>query len=481
MKRLFAVLTALLMAVVMGFTLIGCIGDETEEVKASSYVSVDINPSIELTLDQNDKVISVRGANEDGQVLLYGETGLVGVDVQTAIAKITDLAVELGYLSEDNKVVGTSVSTKDQAKKEKLLNKINAKIVATAGKAELTVKTDGKGAYSLLRKFEQFKQEHPEFAENLEIDKFKLAVSASQTGEVTLEAAVELSEEELIKIISEAHKNMKDYATDAYNKAAAEARKEYEERLGEMTDILYMEKAPLLAKIDAAQFYFYKSLARTLDGIANMIMFAEDANGYTFNEEDVTVLATALGLEGEEINQLKNKDGQITLDSIYAYVDKLVKNADPETAEQIKQNINTAITALEGDVLELINQAVNAYAEEIEAAIASVQEVVETFNLPEISELIDEIKTAITDDDGITYEEIREFADKFEEKAEIFKKNVEQRLTDKQRKEIENAKEKAEEEIAHVKEAIEQDIENHRDQARQKLENLKADRKPDRQ
>ena len=109
MKRLFAVLTALLMAVVMGFTLIGCIGGATEEAKASSYVSVDINPSIELTLDQNDKVISVRGANEDGQVLLYGETGLVGVDVQTAIAKITDLAVELGYLSEDNKVVGTSV------------------------------------------------------------------------------------------------------------------------------------------------------------------------------------------------------------------------------------------------------------------------------------------------------------------------------------------------------------------------------------
>ena len=474
MKRLFAVLTALLMAVVMGFTLIGCIGGATEEAKASSYVSVDINPSIELTLDQNDKVISVRGANEDGQVLLYGETGLVGVDVQTAIAKITDLAVELGYLSEDNKVVGTSVSTKDQAKKEKLLNKINAKIVATAGKAELTVKTDGNAAYSLLRKFEQFKQEHPEFAENLEIDKFKLAVSASQTGEVTLEAAVELSEEELIKIISEAHKNMKDYATDAYNKAMAKAQADYDKAVGEMTDVIYLAKGEGL---DGAMFMMYKTLARTLNGVANMLMFVEDVNEYELTEEQVLALTTALELEETEIAKLKNSDGKITLESIYAYIDKTVKNfEDQEIAKEFTDKIENSLTALEGDILALINQFAIEYKDEIETAITTIKENPLIAANQELSELIADIEQAINDDDGITFEEIRELADKFEEKAEYYKKKIDAGLTEKDRKQIKDAEKLAKDSMG----AVIENMENHRDQARQKLENLKADRKPDR-
>lgn len=71
---------SLLCALTMG-TSVGmfaaCGGNENtgNDAKAiASYVSLDINPSIELTVDSENKVLSVYGGNEDGQVLLYEET-----------------------------------------------------------------------------------------------------------------------------------------------------------------------------------------------------------------------------------------------------------------------------------------------------------------------------------------------------------------------------------------------------------------------
>jgi hypothetical protein len=47
--------------------------EKDEAGTAVAFVTVDINPSIEITLDENGVVASVYGANEDGQILLYGE------------------------------------------------------------------------------------------------------------------------------------------------------------------------------------------------------------------------------------------------------------------------------------------------------------------------------------------------------------------------------------------------------------------------
>ena len=65
-RKILATVIILCMAFAACFALVACAPDEQ---KAASFVSLDINPSIELTLDSHDKVLSVRGANEDGQVL----------------------------------------------------------------------------------------------------------------------------------------------------------------------------------------------------------------------------------------------------------------------------------------------------------------------------------------------------------------------------------------------------------------------------
>ena len=72
------------------FALTAC--DFNKKAEAQTFVSMDINPSVEFTLDKNNKVLSVHGANEDGQVLLYGEEGIVGADIEVATAKVLELA-----------------------------------------------------------------------------------------------------------------------------------------------------------------------------------------------------------------------------------------------------------------------------------------------------------------------------------------------------------------------------------------------------
>ena len=122
MKKKILAVSALLCAGAMTLSLAACNSDNTE-AEAASFVSLDINPSIELTLDKNNKVLSVYGGNEDGQVLLYKEEDFIGVDVETAVEKITSLAVKYGYLDENNKVVETSVTSAKAELTESLLSR----------------------------------------------------------------------------------------------------------------------------------------------------------------------------------------------------------------------------------------------------------------------------------------------------------------------------------------------------------------------
>ena len=62
-----------------------------------AYVTIDINPSVELIV-KDGKVVSINAGNEDASILLSGED-LVGLTVEEATGKIVKLAEELGYLT----------------------------------------------------------------------------------------------------------------------------------------------------------------------------------------------------------------------------------------------------------------------------------------------------------------------------------------------------------------------------------------------
>lgn len=74
-----------------------------------SYLSIDINPSVELGINAFDKVVQVEAYNEDGEKILE-EVDIVGSDVTEAVGELVSSADNNGYIAEDGSTV-VSVTT----------------------------------------------------------------------------------------------------------------------------------------------------------------------------------------------------------------------------------------------------------------------------------------------------------------------------------------------------------------------------------
>jgi Anti-sigma factor N-terminus len=102
-KQTGAVAACLLLAV-------GFFGSQSllgSDPKAYAYVTVDINPSIELSIDENHKVVDAKGLNQDGELVLT-DLKLQGVTVEEAISTLAEMAKSKGYLNEQTEVLITA-------------------------------------------------------------------------------------------------------------------------------------------------------------------------------------------------------------------------------------------------------------------------------------------------------------------------------------------------------------------------------------
>ena len=74
----------LALLVVAALTLAGCAQAESA---IASTIAIDVNPSVVLELDENDKVVNVIMNNEDA-VIIVGDMDLIGVDYNVAVNAI---------------------------------------------------------------------------------------------------------------------------------------------------------------------------------------------------------------------------------------------------------------------------------------------------------------------------------------------------------------------------------------------------------
>jgi hypothetical protein len=96
-----------------------------------AYVSMDINPSIELAVNTFDQVVSAEAYNEDGKKVLEG-TNLKNSDVDDAVKIIISNAVLDGYVKED----GTSaIEITTATDKDKVADKLEESLKETADKS----------------------------------------------------------------------------------------------------------------------------------------------------------------------------------------------------------------------------------------------------------------------------------------------------------------------------------------------------------
>ena len=96
------------MAVVCVFLMAGA-GGYTVYSRPVSYISIDVNPSIELAVNRFDRVVSAKGYNADGQDILQ-HIPLKNISYLQAIDRLLQDAYYSRYLNRDSQLVVTVVS-----------------------------------------------------------------------------------------------------------------------------------------------------------------------------------------------------------------------------------------------------------------------------------------------------------------------------------------------------------------------------------
>ncbi len=98
-----------------------------------AYVSLDINPSVELGVNAFDTVVSAEAYNEDGEKVLDG-TNLVNSKVGDAVGTVITNAISDGYIKEDstNTTTSAAVEITVSTDKDGLADKLNESLKETA-------------------------------------------------------------------------------------------------------------------------------------------------------------------------------------------------------------------------------------------------------------------------------------------------------------------------------------------------------------
>lgn len=104
------------------------VGQYQTALAVDSVITLDVNPSVQLEVNENKKVLSATGINEDGNTILSGmeQDGvtLKGKELDEAVNALVLAMVEEGYLSEENNSILVSVNNSDSGKSEEIKSKL---------------------------------------------------------------------------------------------------------------------------------------------------------------------------------------------------------------------------------------------------------------------------------------------------------------------------------------------------------------------
>ena len=108
------VASAVCLALFFAGFFVGALSGSEENAYAQTSVYLDVNPSLLITLDADEKVLACYGQNEDGKKVL-GQMDLRGVELKTAINAIIGAMYVDGYLVEEENAILISVDGSSNA------------------------------------------------------------------------------------------------------------------------------------------------------------------------------------------------------------------------------------------------------------------------------------------------------------------------------------------------------------------------------
>lgn len=98
-----------------------------DQAKVDSIIEFDVNPSVELKINKNEKVLEATSLNDDGEAILKG-MDLKDTDIDVAVNAIIGSMLKNGYISELQNSILVSVKNDDSVKGKELETRITKEI-----------------------------------------------------------------------------------------------------------------------------------------------------------------------------------------------------------------------------------------------------------------------------------------------------------------------------------------------------------------
>jgi hypothetical protein len=94
--------------------------------KVYAYLSIDINPSIEIAVNRDLKVVKIKGYNQDGKMIVTRLSDWQGEPFVDITKEIIELSIKNGYLQEGEEVLITTVKKEtNRSSSQQLVKELN--------------------------------------------------------------------------------------------------------------------------------------------------------------------------------------------------------------------------------------------------------------------------------------------------------------------------------------------------------------------
>lgn len=413
MKKTTRILTAIVLAAVMCLCVTACTPKQTQTTAKGGFVSININPAIELITDQNGTVISVRAANGDAQILL-SDMNLIGKSIADASADIAAAAQAAGYLTDTNAKVRVLAAGETEGAADSIAADVEQGVKSESDIAEV------EQSKSLEREVKKLKEQDPVLYAEMTAAKLKLiyAVMYFDTA-MTVETGAKLSVKALTEMLKEYYDDYSDFVTDELEDKFDALYESEAEAIQQQIDMIYGEEYAIAAKK-------VRDLEKLADEFENRLENAAVA------QEDIDALVELFGLTDSAAMQ--DGEGKVTVNSVENYIDVLEDEWDKageddddyegilDTAEDILEKYDEDNMTLETDMVEQLREIIDA----------------EILNLEDLEDYIDNLEDEV--DEMQDQIELTEQQKEDIKTLKAQKKQIKQQIKEQLKSEIEAAK-----------------------------------------
>ena len=356
MKKLIKGLLVLVLtfSCALGFT--SCKKDEKGE---TSRVTVDINPSIELIVDEDQKVVSVTALNDDGAIIISGEA-IVGKTVEDAVKLIVNVSTETGYLVKGEVEASPNNVKISVSGDSEYAKKLNDKLVESTKKF-----LEDSGIKAGVEKVKAMAIE----------DLRKLVVKYSTYTE---EEVAEMSEEDLIKALAVGRIETAQLISEEMKKLYFEA-KEYEISFAQRE-----ETTKIIKGLGSAYTVLYNSYADAVNAYREVIDQVEQVKYDALISPDSAYQQALTLMRDAKIKYLEQKSFVASLEIGDTRLQVEIKNLE---------NLKAKYEEFEQAYIETGNKAIEGF----DKVIGYLKQAEELFNTIDKTLLTKDVEQILTD------------------------------------------------------------------------------------